>query len=51
MPASDFKIAPQQITGFTFVNGLKEEARDPQRTNYTFHFDSSEEFMGKLRLR
>jgi hypothetical protein len=51
MPSSDFKIAPQEITGFTFVNGLKEEAPDPQSTNYTFHFREKTKVGKNLTIR
>ena len=51
MPSSDFKIAPQQIIGFTFVNGLKEESPDPQSTNYTFHFREKTKVGKNLTIR
>jgi hypothetical protein len=51
MPSSDFKIAPQRITGFTFVNGLKEESPDPQSTNYTLHFSEKTKVGKNLTIR
>ena len=51
MPSSDFKIAAQKITGFTFVNGLKEEAPDPQSTNYTIHFSEKTKMGKNLSIR
>jgi len=51
MPSSDFKIAPQKITGFAFVNGLKDESPDPQSTNYTFHFRQKTKVGKSLTIR
>jgi hypothetical protein len=51
MPSSHFKIAPQKITGLTFVNGLKEESPDPQSTNYTLHFSEKTKVGKNLTLR
>ncbi len=51
MPSSDFKIAPQKITGFTFVNGLKDESPDPKSTNYTLHFKEKTKVGRNLTIR